>query len=110
MKGSANVLSSLINNTKVQEESSTNALFNTEGVPPTDDGNNTGGPFVTRKEGMEGEPPIRHTALWVAIVLLSFVTGILGLAEGHRRYRAHKSPRVARVRVRSFSNVQEDSL
>jgi len=77
-------------------------LSTTEPALPNEENNNTDRPFGTQIGNTEEEPS-GHAALWIAIVI--FVTvGIVGLAEGFRRYRLDKCEGVRR----RFNNVREN--
>jgi len=68
--------------------------------------NNTDNTINQQNKRINYEKPSGHTTLWITIVIV-FI-GILGLAEGFRRFRVHQSQR--RGRIRQFPNVPGDLL
>jgi len=106
MKGSANFTSRSIKTDAMTPEC-ISTLSTTEAALPAE-GNNTNGngPFVAEEGKSTTGEPTGQTGLWIAIAIFAFV-GILGAAEGFRRYRVHKSQQGRR---RHLQNSREQFL
>jgi len=104
IKGSANFSSLTIKDDADREKLCNSNWILSDAALPTEE-NNTDESYLTKKENMEGEP-CGNTALWITIVILSFVIAILviGLAESFRRHRVYQSQRVGTDSLRLFEN------
>jgi len=93
--------SNFINGT-IPEKLSTSLIVSTTAAVPTEGNNNTLPQFVINKSN--NEKPSGHAILLITMAII-FV-GLLGLAEGVRRYKVHKCNGAGR----QLSNDREESL
>jgi len=91
-KGSADFSSSTIKDDADREKLCNTSTLSEAALPTVR--SNTDDSYLTKTGNTEGESN-GNAALWITIVILSFVIVILalGLAESFRRYRANRSQR-----------------